>query len=54
MFANTRLNVGMALLAMDQPEKAGGHFRAAHEGDRDGTYGALALRQLEQHSVWER
>ena len=51
LFAVTHLNVGMALLAMDQPENAIEHFRAAHEADRDGKYGALALRQLKLHSV---
>jgi tetratricopeptide (TPR) repeat protein len=51
MFANMRLNVGMALLAMDQPEKAIEHFRAAHEADRGGKSGALAWRQLELHGV---
>ena len=54
LFASTRLNVGMALLAMHQPEKAIGHFRAAHEADRDGKYGVLALQQLEQHGVWDQ
>ncbi len=54
LFANTRLNAGMALLAMDQPEKAIEHFRAVHEADRDGKYGALALQQLKQHSVLDQ
>jgi hypothetical protein len=54
MFAATRLNAGMALLAMDEPEKAIEHFRAAYEADRGGKYGALALRQLELHSVGDR
>ena len=54
LFAVTHLNVGMALLAMDQPEKAIEHFRAAHEADRDGKYGALALRQRKLHSVGDQ
>jgi tetratricopeptide (TPR) repeat protein len=48
LFARTRLNVGMALAAMDQPEKAIEHFRAAYDADRTGKYGALALQQLKQ------
>ena len=51
-FATTRLKVGMALLAMDQPQKAIEHFRAALEADPKGKYGARALQQLKQHSVW--
>jgi tetratricopeptide (TPR) repeat protein len=53
-FATTRLKVGMALLAMDQPQKAIEHFRAALEADPKGKYGARALQQLKQHSVWGR
>jgi len=48
-FATTRLKVGMALLAMDQPEKAIEHFRAAYEVDPKGKCGAQALQQIKQH-----
>jgi DnaJ-domain-containing protein 1 len=40
----------MALLAMDQPEKAIEHFRAAYEADPKGKYGARALQQIKQQS----
>jgi tetratricopeptide (TPR) repeat protein len=49
-FATTHLKVGMALLAMDQPEKAVGHFRAAYDADPTGKYGARALQKMKQHS----
>jgi tetratricopeptide (TPR) repeat protein len=51
LFANTRLNVGMALLAMDQPQRAIEHFRAANQADPKGKYGARALQQIQQQSV---
>ena len=50
-FANTRLNVGMALVAMEQPEKAIEHFRAAYEADPKGKYGARALQQIRRHGA---
>jgi tetratricopeptide (TPR) repeat protein len=54
LFARTRLKVGMALVAMDQTEKAIEHFRAAYEADRAGKYGALALQQLKLHSAGDQ
>jgi tetratricopeptide (TPR) repeat protein len=48
LFADTRLTVGMALLAMDQPEKALEHFRAAREADPKGKNGVRALQQIER------
>jgi tetratricopeptide (TPR) repeat protein len=53
-FATTRLKVGRALVAMDQPAKAIEHFRAAVEADPKGKYGARASQQLKLHSVWGR
>ncbi|HEY1185494.1 MAG TPA: tetratricopeptide repeat protein [Bryobacteraceae bacterium] len=50
LFANTRLNVGMALLAMGQPQQAIEQFRAAYQADPKGKYGARALQQIELHS----
>jgi hypothetical protein len=49
-FASTRIKVGKALLAMDQPEKALEHFRAAYEADPKGKNGARALEQIRLHS----
>jgi tetratricopeptide (TPR) repeat protein len=51
LFASTHLKVGMALLAMDQPEKAIEHFRAAYEADPKGKYGARALQQIQRHGA---
>jgi hypothetical protein len=50
LFATTRLKAGMALLAMEQPEKALEHFRAAYEADPKGKYGARALQQMKEDS----
>jgi tetratricopeptide (TPR) repeat protein len=46
LFSKTHLNVGMALLAMEQPEKALEHFRAAYEADPNGESGARALQHI--------
>jgi tetratricopeptide (TPR) repeat protein len=46
--ASTRIKVGMALAAMDQPDKALEHFRAAYDADPKGKYGARALQQIER------
>jgi len=51
LFASTRLNVGMALVAMDRPEKAIEHFRAAYEADPKGKYGTRALEQIKKRSA---
>jgi len=51
MFANAHLNVAMALLAMDQTERAAYHLREAHDVDPHGKYGAFALNQLQQMRV---
>jgi len=54
LFASTRIKVGMALLAMDQPANAIEQFRAALEADPQGKYGARAQQLIKQHSVWGR
>lgn len=51
LFADTRLKAAMAMLAMDQKENAIAQFRAAHEADPHGKYGAEALRLLKLHSA---
>jgi tetratricopeptide (TPR) repeat protein len=48
LFANTRLKVGMALAAMEQPENAIAQFRAAYEADPEGKYRARALEQIKR------
>jgi len=47
LFADTRLKAGMALLVMDQQDKALEQFRAAREADSQGKVGARAARQIE-------
>jgi len=42
---------GMAMLAIERPSSAAGHFRRASELDPEGYYGGLATQQLRQHSL---
>jgi tetratricopeptide (TPR) repeat protein len=42
---------GMAMLAIEKPSSAAGHFRRASELDPEGYYGGLATQQLRQHSL---
>jgi len=49
LFADTRLKVGMALLAMEQPENAIEQFRAAYEADPKGKIGARARYWIDRN-----